>query len=116
MSRVTGCAVKRRWSTALAACATDSGLSTKWLKSCRWISYLKTVPKFYTKRTQYMGEVMAHATLSLEGKILSDLVSIDCSLRQFGEIAEAIGLPVSVSLINLCLSGNESSQPGPESN
>jgi hypothetical protein len=59
---------------------------------------------------------MAHASLSLEGKILSDLVSIDCSLRQFGEIAEAIGLPVSVSLINLCLSGNESSQPGPESN
>jgi hypothetical protein len=48
---------------------------------------------------------MAHASLSLEGKILTDLTSIDCSQRQFGEIAAAMGLPVSVSLINLCLGG-----------
>jgi hypothetical protein len=48
---------------------------------------------------------MAHASLSLEGKIVSDLHLIDCSQRQFGEIAQAMGVPVSVSLINLCLGG-----------
>src|ERR1700679_3593162 len=48
---------------------------------------------------------MAHALLSAEGQIQSGLHSIDCSQRQFADIAACVGHPVSSALISLCLSG-----------
>jgi hypothetical protein len=48
---------------------------------------------------------MAHASLSPEGQIQTGLYSIDCSQRQFAEIAACMGHPVSSALISLCLSG-----------
>jgi hypothetical protein len=48
---------------------------------------------------------MAHAALSPEGQIQTGLHSIDCSQRQFADIAACMGHPVSSALISLCLSG-----------
>ena len=48
---------------------------------------------------------MTHALLSPEGQIQSGLHSIDCSQRQFADIAACMGHPVSSALISLCLSG-----------
>jgi hypothetical protein len=45
------------------------------------------------------------ATLSPEGRIETGLRSIDCSQRQFADIAADMGVPVSSALISLCLSG-----------
>jgi hypothetical protein len=57
------------------------------------------------------GQVMAHASLSVEGRIQTGLVSISCSQRQFGEICAGMGIPVSSSLISLCLGGKRSFTP-----
>src|SRR5579863_8989595 len=48
---------------------------------------------------------MSHASLSPEGRIETGLRSIDCSQRQFADIAACMGHPVSSALISLCLSG-----------
>lgn len=48
---------------------------------------------------------MSHASLSPEGIISTGLRSIDCSHREFAEIAAAMDIPVSHSLISLCLGG-----------
>jgi hypothetical protein len=56
---------------------------------------------------------MTHASLSPEGKIQTGLLSIDCSQRQFAEIAACMGIPVSGSLISLCLSGKREFTPWP---
>src|SRR5579872_4567963 len=54
---------------------------------------------------------MAHASLSAEGQIQTGLHSIDCSQRQFADIACAMGHPVSSALISLCLSGKRAFTP-----
>ena len=54
---------------------------------------------------------MAHASLSPEGQIQTGLRSIDCSQRQFSDIACAMGQPVSSALISLCLSGKREFTP-----
>ena len=48
---------------------------------------------------------MSHASFSPEGRIQTGLHSIDCSQRQFADIAACMGHPVSSALISLCLSG-----------
>jgi hypothetical protein len=48
---------------------------------------------------------MVHATLSPEGQIQSGLRSINCSIRQFTEIATCMNIPVSHVLISTCLNG-----------
>jgi hypothetical protein len=48
---------------------------------------------------------MVHGSLSPEGRIQTGLHSIDCSQRQFADIAADMGVPVSSALISLCLSG-----------
>jgi hypothetical protein len=54
---------------------------------------------------------MAHAALSPEGQIQTGLHSIDCSQRQFADIAACMGHPVSSALISLCLSGKRAFTP-----
>ena len=54
---------------------------------------------------------MAHASLSPEGQIQSGLHSIDCSQRQFADIAADMRIPVSSALISLCLSGKREFTP-----
>jgi hypothetical protein len=51
------------------------------------------------------------ASLSPEGRIETGLRSIDCSQRQFSDIACAMGHPVSSALISLCLSGKRQFTP-----
>jgi hypothetical protein len=48
---------------------------------------------------------MAHASLSIENLIASGLRSIDCSIRNFTEIAVSMGIQVSHVLISTCLNG-----------
>jgi predicted cation transporter len=52
-----------------------------------------------------LGEVMTHAGLSTEGLISTGLRSINCSHRDFAEIAACMNIPVSHSLISMCLRG-----------
>jgi hypothetical protein len=54
---------------------------------------------------------MTHASLSPEGQIQTGLHSIDCSQRQFADIAACMGHPVSSALISLCLSGKRAFTP-----
>jgi thioredoxin reductase len=54
---------------------------------------------------------MAYASLSPEGQIENGLRSIECSQRQFSDIACAMGHPVSSALISLCLSGKRAFSP-----
>jgi hypothetical protein len=54
---------------------------------------------------------VAHASLSAEGQIQTGLHSIDCSQRQFADIAADMGIPVSSALISLCLSGKRAFTP-----
>ncbi len=54
---------------------------------------------------------MTHATLSPEGRIQTGLHSIGCNQKQFAEIAACMQIPVSESLINLCLCGKRSFTP-----
>ena len=54
---------------------------------------------------------MTHASLSPEGQIQTGLHSIDCSQRQFADIAACVGHPVSSALISLCLSGKRAFTP-----
>jgi hypothetical protein len=54
---------------------------------------------------------MAHASLSPEGRIETGLRSIDCSQRQFADIAADMRIPVSSALISLCLSGKRAFTP-----
>jgi hypothetical protein len=54
---------------------------------------------------------MAHASLSPEGQIQSGLRSIDCSIRQFTEIATCMNIPVSHALISICLNGKREFNP-----
>jgi hypothetical protein len=59
---------------------------------------------------------MAHATLSPEGQIQSGLRSIDCSIRQFTEIATSMGVPVSHALISTCINGQRTFNPSTAEN
>jgi hypothetical protein len=54
---------------------------------------------------------VAHASLTTEGQIQTGLHSIDCSQRQFADIAADMGIPVSSALISLCLSGKRTFTP-----
>src|ERR1700684_1910301 len=54
---------------------------------------------------------MSHASFSPEGRIQTGLHSIDCSQRQFADIAACMGHPVSSALISLCLSGKRAFTP-----
>jgi|ERR1700684_2356439 hypothetical protein len=54
---------------------------------------------------------MAHASLSPEGRIENGLRSIECSQRQFADIAADMSIPVSSALISLCLSGKRRFTP-----
>ena len=54
---------------------------------------------------------MTHAALSPEGRITTGLHSIGCNQKQFAEIAACMQIPVSESLINLCLCGKRSFTP-----
>jgi hypothetical protein len=54
---------------------------------------------------------MTHAALSPEGRIQTGLHSIGCNQKQFAEIAACMQIPVSESLINLCLNGKRSFTP-----
>jgi len=54
---------------------------------------------------------MTHASLSPEGQISTGLHSIDCSQRQFAEIAACMDIPVSGALLSLCLSGKRAFTP-----
>ena len=54
---------------------------------------------------------MSHASLSPEGQLQTGLHSIDCSQRQFADIAACMGHPVSSALISLCLSGKRHFTP-----
>jgi hypothetical protein len=54
---------------------------------------------------------MAHASLSPEGQIENGLRSIECSQRQFADIAADMRIPVSSALISLCLSGKRTFTP-----
>jgi hypothetical protein len=54
---------------------------------------------------------MSHASFSPEGQVQTGLHSIDCSQRQFADIAACMGHPVSSALISLCLSGKRAFTP-----
>jgi hypothetical protein len=54
---------------------------------------------------------MVHASLSPEGQIQSGLRSIDCSIRNFTEIATCMNIPVSHVLISTCLNGQRAFNP-----
>lgn len=54
---------------------------------------------------------MTHAALSPEKRIEDGLRSIDCTQRQFANIACSMGVPVSPSLISLALSGRRELMP-----
>ena len=54
---------------------------------------------------------MTHAALSPEGRITTGLHSIGCNQKQFAEIAACMQIPVSESLINLCLCGKRTFTP-----
>jgi hypothetical protein len=57
------------------------------------------------------GKFMTQAALSPEGRITTGLHSIGCNQKQFAEIAACMQIPVSESLINLCLCGKRSFTP-----
>ena|ERR1700730_2840996 len=48
---------------------------------------------------------MAPATLSMEGKIISSLAALHMTRKEFVEICRSLNVPVSESLVSLCLSG-----------
>jgi hypothetical protein len=48
---------------------------------------------------------MAPASLSTEGRLITNLVALQMTRKEFVRICQSLNVPVSESLISLCLSG-----------
>jgi hypothetical protein len=51
---------------------------------------------------------MAPASLSTEGKIITNLAALQMTRKEFVRICRSLSVPVSESLVSICLSGKRS--------